>query len=526
VSRAEDGADASAATGGVGRMAAPDIRLVLGEIAVAVRDALGADRVSCYPIDVDAKTVADVVTTEDDPARRALLAGSVGRGADRLPIWGMLLRSPDPMVAVEDLAADPRVPQGLAARLGAGALLAARLEHASVSDGVAPLQLGTLFCSFAAARRFRDHDRARVRALARLASLALATAHMHASARARLEADRVLAAEQAALRRVATEVAADVEPERVFASVAREAARLLDVEAAVVCRFGESGATVVGSVGGHSRVGELLPTGGGGALAVVARTGRGHEIADYSALEPGRLRAHAMAHGYRASVAAPVSTAGRLWGAVLATTRRDEGMPPRAAERLAGFAELIGLAIGNAEARARLEARAASDPLTELANHRTFFERLHADGERAHRHARPLSLVLIDIDHFKAVNDAHGHLTGDAVLVEVARRLRAAARAGDTLARIGGEEFAWILPESRRDDAGAVAERARRAVAAAPFPAVGRLTISAGVAELGRGMAPTDLVQAADAALYAAKRAGRDLCLTWPLEPGPLAGAA
>ena len=105
-----------------------------------------------------------------------------------------------------------------------------------------------------------------------------------------------------------------------------------------------------------------------------------------------------------------------------------------------------------------LHLRATTDPLTDLPNHREFHERLRAEVERARRHGRELSVVVIDIDHFKLVNDEHGHLTGDATLRAVAEKLREHARAIDVIARIGGEEFAWLMPQTGMPGA-RVAER-------------------------------------------------------------------
>lgn len=510
------GDDARAATPSPGRPGAPDLGGMLQEIAATARTTLGADRATCYACDVRGRTVAAVYTTEDDPARRAVLARAIGRGASELPVWRLQMHAADPLLVIDDLARDGRIPPELVGRLGAGAFVGARLEHASVMDNGSPALLGALYFTFARPRHFDEEDVRRARGLRDLASLALANAHLQAQALAGLQEHQRLAAEQAALRRVATDVAADAPAERLFGRVAEEAAALLDVEAAVVTRFGDEGASVVGTHGGHSELGEVLPLTGSGALATVARTGRAYEIRDYAALDPSSpLRAHALEHGFRASVAAPVTAGGRLWGAVLATTRHEAGMPEGAGTRLGQFAHLVALAIANAEARADLVAQAASDPLTGLANNRAFSERLRADSERARRHDRPLSLILFDLDHFKRVNDRHGHLVGDGVLVELSHRLRPLVRAEDTLARVGGEEFAWLLPETDEADALNAAERARLRVAGAPYPPVGPLTVSAGVAQLAPAMATTDLFRAADNALYVAKSRGRNVCVIY-----------
>jgi len=158
---------------------------------------------------------------------------------------------------------------------------------------------------------------------------------------------------------------------------------------------------------------------------------------------------------------------------------------------------------------------AMTDGLTELYTRRFFEENLRVETERAHRSGGQLGLLLVDVDHFKAINDTHGHPGGDRVLVELARRLRAISRPGDIVARFGGEEFALLLPGAGPMRAAGLAERVRRFVEATPF-LVGEagflpLTVSVGVAVLpDEAETPLDLVRAADQALYSAKRAGRN----------------
>jgi diguanylate cyclase (GGDEF)-like protein len=331
--------------------------------------------------------------------------------------------------------------------------------------------------------------------------------------RRQLHENRRLAEEQAALRRVATAVASEDEPSGVFSLVAEEVARLLEMDAAMVCRFAAEWATVVGAFGrGGAEVGLTAPLTGEGVLATVSATRRAARVDSYRALarQLGDESPPVPA-GFRAGVGVPIRVGSSVWGAVLAVQVEDRPIPPDAETRLLGFGDLIGLAIANADARRRLAEEATTDSLTGLANHRSFHERLQGSVSLNRRHRRPLSLVVLDIDFFKRVNDEHGHQAGDRVLVEVAERLLRQARSGELLARVGGEEFGWLLPEADAAGAMAAAERARQAIASRPFAGVGPLTISAGVAELTSDEAPGDLYRRADEALYEAKTAGRDV---------------
>ena len=174
------------------------------------------------------------------------------------------------------------------------------------------------------------------------------------------------------------------------------------------------------------------------------------------------------------------------------------------------FATMAALAFESARQRDTLREQARSDGLTGLLNHRACHERLGDEIARAAALQRPLSVVVVDLDHFKTVNDAYGHAEGDKVLVAVAGKLRAAVREDDVVARLGGEEFALILPGVDGTHAAEAAERARAAIAEVEVG--GReLSCSAGVASY-----PDDerdagrLLELADGALYWAKRSGRD----------------
>lgn len=175
---------------------------------------------------------------------------------------------------------------------------------------------------------------------------------------------------------------------------------------------------------------------------------------------------------------------------------------------------------------AELERLAAQDPLTGLLNQRVFRDQLRSEVARAARHGRPLSVVLLDLDHFKLVNDRHGHPVGDQVLTELGRRLQGLVRHGEPLARVGGEEFAWILPDTAGPDAYTAVERARAAISAVPFPNVGSLTMSAGICELAYAQDAEQLYAQADKALYWAKRHGRNQTFSYNAETAVYLAAA
>lgn len=154
-----------------------------------------------------------------------------------------------------------------------------------------------------------------------------------------------------------------------------------------------------------------------------------------------------------------------------------------------------------------------TDGLTNLANRKQLDALLNDEIPRARRHARDLSMLMLDIDHFKQINDTHGHLTGDSVLRGLASMLQKRLRPNDKLGRYGGEEFCAILPETNLSSAVRIAEELRALVAAHAFVAEGkdvRVTISIGAAALGAHSEPEALYKSADDMLYQAKRTGRN----------------
>ena len=168
-----------------------------------------------------------------------------------------------------------------------------------------------------------------------------------------------------------------------------------------------------------------------------------------------------------------------------------------------------GPAIENANRFREARQLADLDALTGLHNRRYFHETLAREVARAHRYDRKLALIVFDLDDFKAINDRIGHLAGDAVIAESAERIRDVVRSADFACRVGGDEFAVILPESTLTDADQLYRRLQAAISARPVGQAGRLSFSAGVAELKSEDDPTGFFERADEALYGAKERGK-----------------
>jgi diguanylate cyclase (GGDEF)-like protein len=192
-----------------------------------------------------------------------------------------------------------------------------------------------------------------------------------------------------------------------------------------------------------------------------------------------------------------------------------------------GFAELTAEMIARSLRNARLMSEqkklATQDGLTKLLNHRNFYEQLDIEFSRAKRFAHPLSVVMLDIDYFKKINDTYGHPAGDAILKEMAKRIKSELRSVDIVARYGGEEFGLVLPESDSKASMLVAERIRQKVCTAPFGTDKgeiNVTVSIGVCDSSSQAITdgTDMVKKADKALYKSKHSGRNKITLY--EPG------
>jgi diguanylate cyclase (GGDEF)-like protein len=234
-------------------------------------------------------------------------------------------------------------------------------------------------------------------------------------------------------------------------------------------------------------------------------------------LEGEALSAHEakVVQAPRAMLAVPILREHQLLGLVTTVDPEDGVFGDEDIESLSALAVQAGVAIENARLHRVVERQAVTDALTGLANRRQFYEVLGREYERAQRFGTPLSLILLDIDDFKQINDTRGHLAGDAVLHGVAATLAELIREIDMAARYGGEEFAILLPQTAQDGAAQLAERLRREIAARPIrfgpDEIDGITASFGVAAGPEdSMTQIDLIASADAALYQAKRDGKN----------------
>ena len=212
----------------------------------------------------------------------------------------------------------------------------------------------------------------------------------------------------------------------------------------------------------------------------------------------------------RAGLAVPLGNHGEQLGFLSAYSRTGrEAFGDAGAAELEELALRAGPAIDNARRFREARQLADLDALTGLHNRRYFHETLAREVARAQRYSRSLALIVFDLDDFKAINDRIGHLAGDGVLAEAADRVREVVRSADVACRVGGDEFAVILPESSLKDADQLYKRLEQAVSTRPVGQAGRLHLSAGVTELRPDDDTISFFERADEALYRAKGAGK-----------------
>jgi diguanylate cyclase (GGDEF)-like protein len=283
-----------------------------------------------------------------------------------------------------------------------------------------------------------------------------------------------------------------LDPSRVLVRVCEEATRLLGADSAgVFLRPGDEGVRAEAAYGRPAdRIGETVRVGEGLVGKVVER-------------DEG-LRADS-------TLAVPLRWDGGLRGVLAVGYEREHGVTRDELVLLEAFADLAAAACRNASAHAELAVAARTDTLTGCLNHAALHDALQRELERCRRKGHALSLVILDLDRFKQVNERHGHLAGDAVLGQVGASLRQSVRAYDLVARYGGDEFAVIAIDADEATATDVARRAIEAIGRAlgALGYAGEATAAtAGVAERDAGDSPSALIARADRALLHAKHQG------------------
>ena len=309
-----------------------------------------------------------------------------------------------------------------------------------------------------------------------------------------------------ALRRIAAATAQGESLQRIATMIGSHVRELFDADFGGVVRFQEGRIVAVSVVPSVETLqqGDNIRDSDGSALGQVAVTGR-PAFTRYDEHSTGRAL-RLFRSGVIASAGAPIYVDGALWGAVALGVRDQQVDGDVILPELTRFADAAATSVSSSAAWETLRATARTDTLTELPNRRAFDEFLSRALHAAERLDQSVSLILLDVDRFKVINDTHGHPIGDAVLVAVAERMAAVSRNEELLARLGGDEFALVLPAGGPAEAQEAARRLQAAVAKRKVGEVS-VTLSAGTATACRPkFDAASLIAEADSALYAYKR--------------------
>ncbi len=251
--------------------------------------------------------------------------------------------------------------------------------------------------------------------------------------------------------------------------------------------------------------GRRIPLG----LGIVGRVARTGEIALVQTSGEGHLQG--ILSEARSVLCLPITWGDSLMGVLNVESREEDAFTPQDKLIMSTLADLLAAALHNAFVFQKLEQQAITDALTGIKTRRYFWEAVSSEWKRASRSGRPFSVVLVDLDKFKEVNDTLGHLEGDLVLARVGRVLEQKCRQSNVVARYGGDEFVILMPETGVEQAQVLAERLRLWVATDPMLSEHRITGSFGVASFpAHGFSAEDIIRVADAGMYVSKHAGGD----------------
>jgi diguanylate cyclase (GGDEF)-like protein len=441
--------------------------------------------------------VADAVLialADDEEGARVVSPGNAPVGAAGLPALAELEER-----GLSQLQLDRGRAEDLAGALGlspatAGSALLLALPPASPTHAVALV----------------DPDPAALSPEGRAAAAALAAAGAAAVARRR---DAEEAARHAdghhALTRAAKNLHESLDLETVLHRICQEANRILDGDYTAVYRGTREGVVIEAGEGVPPEMIGFRLAPGQGLSGKVLDSEQSMLTNDYASI--AGLPPDTYFSDVRSCLAVPMTWGGELRGVLTVGYKRPFRVDEEHLRLLETFAELATVACTNASAHAGLALAARTDGLTGCLNHAALHESLRREIERAERSAAPaLSLIMLDLDDFKSVNDLHGHLVGDEVLRRAGHALRQATRPYDVTARYGGDEFALLAVEAGEEEAGEIAYRAaeRITTAIADLCEGGAGRATAGLAEWSAGVAPTELVARADRALLFGKHEG------------------
>ena len=374
--------------------------------------------------------------------------------------------------------------------------------------------LGVLNTQSTTVNAFGDRDLQTLKILATQIGVALYNAHI----RNQLEL----------VQDIGIQLVTIVKAEELFPWIVRQIQQRLHHESCAILRVDGHHLVLEASTGGYAQdlVGMRIPFGQGitGRCAVEKKV---INVADVRS-DPGYITSGV--EGARSEIAAPILFEEKLHGVLTIESGAEDTFDDDDVRLLSTLSAQIAVGLHQAEMFAEAERMAVTDALTGLYNYRYFHERLHSEMARSARYGHPMSIVMIDLDHFKNVNDRFGHLKGDEVLREVARAVKRNTRMIDEsiavkhtdidiASRYGGEEFIVIMPETAAAGAAVAAERLRAAIETDVGHAAGLLddngqpwsiTGSFGVAVFEKGLGPEGLIKRADDAVYQAKRDGRN----------------